>query len=136
LPSNIGIESSAANADLVILQPAEPVTPVHDTAAALEAQLDQLKTEIKQERFTWITALTGVIIALIFMALPWYGAIFCVLFSLVLLLVAARTCEVPWIVTHLERIFDRASVSASQEEPPPSGSRNGSRAHSQGAPKR
>jgi hypothetical protein len=71
LPSNIGIDSSAANADLVILQPAEPVTPVHDTAAALEAQLDQLKTERKQERFIWMTALTGVIIALIFMALPW-----------------------------------------------------------------
>src|SRR5262245_50456055 len=101
--------------DSVILEAQEVVIPIYDTAAALEAQLEQLKTERKQERFVWLLAVTGLIDALLFQALPWYGAIFAVLFSVILLLVAARICEVPWIVTHLERIFDRASGSRQSE---------------------
>lgn len=99
------------------MQSPDPVTPVYDKAAALEAQFEQFKTERKQERFMWMTAVVGLIDTLLFIALPWYGAIFGVLFSLILLLVGARVCEVPWIVTHLERIFDRASVSPTTQEP-------------------
>jgi len=101
----------------VILESAssDKVLPVHDTAAALAAQLDQFKTERKQERFMWMLSTAGLVDVLCFAFLPWYGAIFAMLFSLVLLLVAARTCEVPWIVTHLERIFDRGAGSKPPE---------------------
>jgi hypothetical protein len=94
---------------------ADPVLPVHETAAALAAQLDQFKTKRKQERFMWMLSTAGLVDVICFSFLPWYGAIFTVLFSLVLLLVAARTCEVPWIVTHLERMFDKGAGSKKPE---------------------
>jgi hypothetical protein len=93
------------------LQTPEPTQPVYDKAAALENQFEEFKRERKQERFMWMTAVVGLIDTLLFIALPWYGAAYGVLFSLVLLLVGARVCDVPWIVTHLERMFDRMSAS-------------------------
>lgn len=121
LPSSESTATVLVENDLILLQPPERTTAVYDKAAALESQFEQFKTERKQERFMWLTGVVGLIDTLLFVALPWYGAIFGVLFSLVLLLVAARVCEVPWIVTHLERIFDRASGRPQQEpEEPPS----------------
>ena len=107
--------ASNGDGDLVILQSPEPVTPVHDTAAALESQLEQFKTERKQERFMWMLALIGLFNTEMFSVLPWGGSLFTVLFSLIFLLVAAGTCEVPWIVKHLERLFDRASATKSPD---------------------
>jgi hypothetical protein len=46
----------------------------------------------------------------------WFGRITFLLFSILFLIASAKWLEVPFIVTHLERWFDRASITSAKEE--------------------
>lgn len=114
LPENTA-PASDGERDLVVLENPDKLTPVHTTAAALEAQLEQAKTERKQERFIWIMTAIGLVDSLIVSHDPWTFT-FVLPFSIIMLLVAARQCEVPWILTHLERMFEKTFGSKKPEE--------------------
>lgn len=52
-----------------------------------------------------MTALLNVLVGTL---APWGAAAIFLIFSLILLIGCAHWLEVPWIVTHLERLFNRA----------------------------
>jgi hypothetical protein len=115
LPTN-STPDCASPSDLVVLQPRDGVASIEKAAAALELQLEVVKTERKQERFFWIFGVVGLMNVIIVNSTPWYGASCFLLFSLIFLIAAARYLEVPWIVQHLERWLDRASATSGKDD--------------------
>ncbi|VFU10210.1 protein of unknown function [Methylocella tundrae] len=53
---------------------------------------------------------------LIFAVAPTSAATVFLLFSLMTLIACSHWLEVPWIVSHLERLFDRTSVTKAKNE--------------------
>ena len=100
----------------IVLQSRDSVQPIEKAAAALEEQLGQLRAERKVERFFWILTVSGILNAFLDSFIPWGAAATLLLFSLILLIGAARWLEVPWVVRHLERWFDRASMTRASNE--------------------
>lgn len=100
-PQNI-MPGSTPSSDKSVLESKDKVEPVESAAAALEYQIEHLRTERKQERFFWllaVTALLNVGVASIGVA----NEVVFLLFSLIFLIGAAKWLEVPWIVYHLEK---------------------------------
>ena len=93
-----------------------------ETISQLENSLQANNSERRTERFFWIflsTSFLNVIIGSLAPGPVW--SIFLIL-SIILLIGCARWMEIPWIVTHLERLFNRliGGRSAVPEiEPPP-----------------
>lgn len=90
--------------------------PVEAAAASLQAQLEQMRAERKQERYIWIMAVNALGFCLATVAVPGPAAAVLLVFIILELLVLARFLEVPWIVTHLERWFDRVSATKRSSE--------------------
>jgi len=83
------------------------VAPIENAVAALQEQIEQQKTERKQERFFWFFTVTALLNVLFSSLAPWHAATVFLIFSLIGLIGLAKWLEVPWVVTHLERWFDR-----------------------------
>lgn len=93
--------------------------PSSTTAAALESQLQGERAERRCERFFWALAVLALVTVLITALAPWQSSVLCLLFSLVIAIGLGKWLEVPFVVAHLERWYDRASVTTSKTEPEP-----------------
>lgn len=100
----------------------EPVTNTRDegpsstAAAVLESQLSEERAQRRCERFFWALAVLALLTVLITTLAPWQASIVGLLFSLLIAIGLGKWLEVPFIVAHLERWYDRASVTQSKNE--------------------
>ena len=121
--SQFPIATSSRNTGIVpqhdtasALAPKDRVQAVDVAAAGLELQIEQLRAERKIERFFWLFALVAITTTFIVSFVPWGAGATLVLFALIFLIGAARWLEVPWVARHLERWFDRASMTKARNE--------------------
>lgn len=106
--------TSRPNTELVLhpehsieaLRPGPP-TVNGPVVAALEEQLEDIKTDRKKERYFWIFVVTALLNVIIASFAPTFAASIMLLFSLVMLIGIAKYLGVPWVVVHLESWFSK-----------------------------
>lgn len=76
---------------------------MENAADALAQQIEQLRTERKQERFFFIFAITALIDVIIANSMSAASLAIFVPLSLIFLACIASWLEVPWAVVHFER---------------------------------
>jgi Mg2+/citrate symporter len=101
--------------DLIVQQDPEK-QQLANAVASLEAELESVQTARKRERFYWIIAIMVLFLVTFSNLVPWYvwTAIFPL--SILFLVGMAVELEVPWIVSRLERLFDRFHRSKPKQE--------------------
>ena len=113
----IALERGKSHPTERLVQAVQSTDPSSKGAAALESQLEELKSEQKIERFFWILAVVILSDVIVFkFEDAWTSNIFVGLLSLVMLIGCARWLEVPWVYIPLARIFDRF-IGAKQSTP-------------------
>lgn len=90
--------------------------PSSTTAAVLESQIQEERAQRRCERFFWALAVLGLVSVMMSALAPWHASLLCLLFSLLIAIGLAKWLEVPFIVAHLERWFDRASITKNKNE--------------------
>ena len=106
LPSIIA-EQNEHRGGLIARSP-DSLAAIEKAAAALQEQIEQQRTERKQERFFWFFAVSSLLNVIFFSLAPWLAASCFLLFSLVGLIGLAKWLEVPWVVTHLTKMLNLA----------------------------
>lgn len=99
-----------------VFSSSDGVSATESAAAALEAYIEQQKTERKQERFFCLFTVCALINTLISALTTWHTWLVLMLFTLILLIGVATWLEVPWVVRHLERWLERLSRSKADDE--------------------
>ena len=101
--------------DLIVQQDPEK-QQLANAIASLEAELESERTGRKRERFGWIMAVVGLFLITVSIFVPWYSWTAIFPFSILFLIVMAEELEVPWIVSRLERLFDRFGKTKPTQE--------------------
>jgi hypothetical protein len=101
---------------LSILRTQDQVQPIEKAAAQLQLQVESLRVEKKQERFFWAMSLIASINLFVAHTSAWSVSLVFLTFSIIFLVGFAKVCEVPWVVTHLERWLDRTARPRGEKE--------------------
>jgi len=99
-----------------VLRTKDTADPLEKAAAALESQVQELKAERKIERFVWSLGVIGLVNIIFSEHLPLPAAMLSITFSLLITILLAKWLEVPFILPHLERWYNRLSVSKPDAE--------------------
>jgi hypothetical protein len=113
--SSPNITTVSQPSDLIVQQDPEK-QQLANAIASLEAELESERTGRKRERFGWIMAVVGVFLITVSIFVPWYSWTAIFPFSILFLIVMAEELEVPWIVSRLERLFDRFGKAKPTQE--------------------
>ncbi len=89
--------------------------PSATSSAALEADLEQARSERRTERFPWILLSTILADCILFkFENSWAPNTFIGLLSLVLLVGCARWLDLPWVAIYFDRMFNRLIGNSSR----------------------
>ena len=113
--SSPNITTVSQPSDLIVQQDPEK-QQLANAIASLEAELESERTGRKRERFGWIMAVVGLFLITVSIFVPWYSWTAIFPFSILFLIVMAEELEVPWIVSRLERLFDRFGKAKPTQE--------------------
>lgn len=95
--------------DIDIFQP-RPVSPVDQSAAALEALYQAEQDKRREERFFWIAAIAFLLDIIVLREVAWPLALLLMLFQLAILLSLAKWLRMESIAVPIEQYYNRYLV--------------------------
>ncbi len=89
------------------LFPVQPILPIDQSAAALEAAYQNEQDKRREERFFWICVTSFFVDTTLFPGFAWHVNLMLFLFQIALLLALAKWLGLENVAVPLERLFNR-----------------------------